>query len=212
MFTSNVEYTYNLLNASKKVKLFIYIGSSSEYGRYNEPIQERFQLRPTNLYEATKGCGSLLCQAFASQYEIPVAILRPFSLYGKYEKACRLFPQIYAHYLNKTPITLYPYAMHDWTYIADFIESIIKVIENHIEFDIINIGTGIQSSNQYVVDTFEKILEYKFEIKEIDSIHKYDTNIWVCDTFHAQSMYGIECKISLEEGIKRYINWMFLNY
>jgi len=69
MFDSNIALTYQILEEARKlpIKAMVYIGSSSEYGRKSHPMTEKDFLDPTTLYEATKGAGSLLCQAYARE-------------------------------------------------------------------------------------------------------------------------------------------------
>ena len=89
MFESNVVLTYKILELVKNlsnVENFVYIGSSSEYGRKLKPMKEDDVLEPDTMYEGTKACGSLLTRVYGKTYNMMTSIVRPFSLYGKNEK------------------------------------------------------------------------------------------------------------------------------
>ena len=98
MFESNVILTYQMLEAARKVsnlKHFIYIGSSSEYGRKSNPMKESDVLEPDSIYEGTKACGSMLTRAYGKTYGIQTSIVRPFSVYGPKEPPHRFLPKLY---------------------------------------------------------------------------------------------------------------------
>lgn len=204
MFDSNIVLTYNLLKNSGNAT-FIYVGSSSEYGRKNKPINEKENLEPTNLYEATKGCGSLLCSAFASTKK-RVIVTRPFSLYGINDHRERFFQTIFEKYKKNKEIEIYE-GSHDWVYIDDFIDGLLMLMEKGESGDIVNFGTGISTTNLQVIKTFEKVLGKKIRYKENHSfMRNYDSDKWVCDTNYLKNKYNFECKTTLEEGIKQIVS------
>ena len=210
MFDSNVKLTYDLLECLKTMsfKKFIYIGSSSEYGFVDKPIREIDRINPRTLYEATKGCGSLLCQSYAQMYGLPIVIVRPFSLYGINDAERKIIPVIYKSFTENYPLKLVEDSVHDWLYINDFIRGLLTVAfsDDCIIGDIINFGTGVQSSNLDILKLFEKIFKKSISYEKINKIRSYDNNIsWICDTTYAANQYGFKYKYSLEEGLFDYV-------
>lgn len=211
MFKSNVELTELLLKRSKRVnyKAFIYVGSSSEFGRKGRPISEDDPLLPENIYEATKACGAMLCRAYAKEYDKPIMTIRPFSLYGKHEGRHRFIPTIYNNAVSCTPVKIYN-GMHDFVYIKDFVRAMMMMAENPRPGDSLNIGTGTMISNNEVVNIFEPIIQNKFpsiglEIKReyIDEkLRIYDSDYWVCDTSKAVKKYNFKCEYDLKKGLE----------
>lgn len=213
MFDSNIKLTYDILKASLNLdyKLFIYIGSSSEYGRKSNPFKETDFLDPTTLYEATKGCATLLCRAFARTHKKPIYVIRPFSIYGRYEPAHRLIPTIFRNAMQNLPISI-SNAVHDFVYIDDFV----KGIEALINFsplkntgDIINFGSGKQYTNLQVLKTAEKILSKKIEYTHSDKLRSFDGNFWKADPSYTFNEYGLEFKTPLKQGLKKYALELF---
>lgn len=209
MFDSNIKLSYDIFKAAKDInfKLLFYIGSSSEYGRKEEPITEKDSLNPETLYEATKASASMLCRSFAFKNNKPMYIIRPFSVYGNNEPKHRLIPSLLRCALSEETIKISE-AYHDFIHIDDFIYGINLLIhsKNIIKTgDIINFGTGHQYSNMEVLRIMEKILNKKIKHEKCAPLRIFDSNSWVCNTAYAYEKYGLKFSISLEEGLKKYI-------
>ena len=66
--------------------------------------------------------------------------------------------------------------MHDYVYIDDFIDALLSIKNDNL-FDIINIGSGIQYTNEEI-KIFEKVTNYYFnEYLPLES-KPYDSDIW----------------------------------
>lgn len=207
MFNSNVNLTNDLLKYSLNIpyKAFVYIGSSSEYGRKKAPIKETDFLDPTNMYEATKGAASLLCLGYARTYSKPIMIARPFSLYGQHEPEKRFIPTVIRTAKRRGKLELAP-GVHDYLYIDDFIDGLLHLADLPVPGRIVNFGTGIQTSNKEVVEMVEKILGKKIDYSEVPKMHDYDSDSWVCDNSLTRHLGGTEIwhpLISLNEGLTR---------
>ena len=207
MVDSNILLTHKILEYCRcnPIRKLVIFGSSSEYGRKNHPITERDVLEPTTMYEATKGSATLLSRAYAYTYSIKTVVIRPMSIYGPYEKSHKLIYKLFdknVQYMNESH--------HDWTYIDDFVEAAIRVIEHSSDdiFDIVNIGLGVQRTNSDVLRIVETLTNHTFNITKNNTLGKsYDSMNWVCDPTHLKTKYGYECKTTLEEGLKKYYDW-----
>jgi nucleoside-diphosphate-sugar epimerase len=210
MFESNILLTYNILEhckTSKNLKKLVILGSSSEYGRKSNPMSENDVLNPETIYEGTKSACTMLASAYSNTYNINILLIRPFTIYGKGEKS-RKFIQIL---LNKKQTgdkkVRISSGMHDYVYIDDFIEAFDVILNNDTKklFDIINIGTGVQTSNMDVMRIFETVADYKFDEIEYIEHKTYDSNNWVCDSKKLNNYYHYKCEITLEEGLRKMI-------
>lgn len=207
MFSSNVELTYYLLKTAEvaQTKAFIYVGSSSEYGRKATQRTETDYLAPETWYEATKGCGSLLTLAS----RLPAIIARPFSVYGRNEPYRRFIPLIYDCYVNDTLLSVGP-GVHDFIYIDDFVNGLIfsmnRILSGDTHKDTINFGTGIQTSNIELVELFEQVSGKKLNWQHSEQRKSYDSTSWCCDTRYADSL-GWRSQTNLSEGLERYIQF-----
>lgn len=208
MFDSNVVLTNNLLREAEKAKAkaFVYIGSSSEYGRKNGPRAEGDRLSPETMYEATKAAGSLLTLAS----KIPTIVARPFSVFGKNEPLRRFIPIIYNCYKTGKQLSVGP-GVHDFIYIDDFVNGLEMcadaLLSGKVEKDIVNFGTGIQYTNEEVVLSFEHIAGQNLNWIRSDIKRPYDSTSWVCDTSYAREKYGYKPQVNLHQGLERYIKY-----
>lgn len=215
MFDSNIKLTYQLLEnccaLDPTFKAFIYVGSSSEYGSYFYPIKECDTLRPRNLYEATKGCGSLLCSGFANSERKPIVVARPFSVFGMHEPPHRFIPTIYRCWKEKKKLLIAP-GSHDFIYVDDFVRGLINLSQEKpqkLSGHIVNYGSGKQYRNKEVVEIFQDIVKEKLKVEYTEGLMRsYDSDRWVCNTTEAENNYNFKCEYSLEDGLKDYIKRM----
>lgn len=204
MFDSNIMLTFHILEycrtATNLVKLII-IGSSSEYGRKSKPMAENDCLEPQTIYEGTKAACIMLAQSYSHTYNIPILIIRPFTIYGPGEKPKKFLQILFKKLKNNDKTISVSKGVHDYVYIEDFINALLSIVtNNHNLFDIVNIGSGIQTTNAEVVKCFEKATQYKFDTYLQLEPKKYDSDNWVCDTTKLEKYYTI--KYSLESGIR----------
>jgi len=211
MKRSNIDFTLDLLEAAARCspKAFIYCGSSSEYGFKSVRMREDQCLFPKNMYEATKGCGTLLCQAFANAYEVPAQIVRPFSVYGRHEKQHRLMPTLMRKFMFDEEVSIHP-GNHDWVYIDDFIAGMmaIALVPNKVPFgNVFNIGTGVQRSNMDVYEAFCLAFGKRVPVCELKyHKHEHDSENWCADVQKMLDVYGFRATTTLEQGIKKMCN------
>ena len=91
-----------------------------------------------------------------------------------------------------------------------FVQAVEKILNSNVS-DTVNIGTGIETKNQDILNIFCKIVGKNVDVDsvaKIDSIKSYDSRHWLCDTSYAKETYGIQCRTSIYKGLKDYINFM----
>lgn len=209
MWEANIGITATCLGYLKgcKDKKMIQIGSSSEYGPMPRASSETDRINPVDMYQATKGMATILCQGTARTYDLDVKIARPYSVYGKYEKPHRLFPRLWRAYQLNQHMTLYD-GEHDFIYIDDFVRGIDILVNSSSKNpgDIINFGSGVQHSNVEVWNMFDQITHRTAPVKHVQGMIKnFETEVWKCDTTYAREEYGFECKYDLEAGIRDFL-------
>lgn len=208
MIGINIRGTLNLLAASKNINydIFINTGSSSEYGIRNKPMKEKDCLEPISFYAATKASASLLCQVFAKEYQKPIVTLRPFSVYGPYEEEKRFIPTIIKAIIKNEPIKLTPGKQRrDFTYVEDIVNIYIKALScgKKLSGQILNMGTGIEYTNDEVVQTLFKVTGKQVKIeKGAFPKRLWDTSHWVADISKTKKLLNWKPKFTLEEGLR----------
>lgn len=205
MFDTNVVLVNKLINHIEKHKetKLIQIGSSAEYGKKTSATKEIDSLDPVSFYSGTKAAATMMCVSAACEFDLPIIVVRPYSLYGNYEKPYRLFSKLFNAFVYKEEMILYE-GYHDFIYIKDFIFGIDNLVSgDYNNGDIVNYGSGLQTSNKEVLDIFIDIFGY---IPERLHIHEgmaktFESKTWVCDTRYSSTRYGFTTKYSLKNGI-----------
>jgi nucleoside-diphosphate-sugar epimerase len=202
MFCTNVSLTHAILHYCKTAKVslkrLVVIGSSSEYGRKAEPMAEHMSLEPETIYEGTKAAATMLARSFSKTYDIPTLVIRPFTVYGPGEKVSKFIPSLLA-LPDKIRLSE---GVHDYVYIGDFVCILLELVSSCKRmFDLVNIGTGKQTSNLEVVRTVERLTGHIFYMEPAQA-KPYDSSSWVCNTEYLHRSYGLAASTSLEQGLK----------
>ena len=210
---TNLLGTINLVNACSKIKFkcFINTGSSSEYGMEERPMKENDLLEPNNLYGITKAAATMYCQNTARKLGLPIATVRPFAVYGYFEERERLIPTIIKSCLTNTELKLSSLnSVRDFIFIEDVIDAYLTIIENiqEIKGEIFNLGTGIQTTIDDVVNLIKKITQsnMKPQYGQIKPA-QYEPKSWVADISKIKNILNWRPKYNLEEGLKKDIEW-----
>lgn len=208
MYKTNVGMVEEILEWVKRNPntRLIQIGSSAEYGPLTHPSSEEDKINPVDVYQATKGAATLLCQGYARQFGLKTCVARVFSAYGPHERPHRLYPKLYRAFHHNEPMTLFD-GVHDFIYIDDFVRGIDALVNSPWPAgEIVNFGSGVSHTNLEVLQTWEKITGSKGNVTYQDRLGKaYESKYWVCDTSYAKMQYKFMTEYSLEDGIREFI-------
>jgi len=101
----------------------------------------------------------------------------------------------------------------DFIFIDDVANALLKMAKSKLRNgEVINLGTAKQYGNNDIVKTVEKILHKKLKVK-MGKFPKraWDTNYWVSNNQKAKKLLSWQPKFSLEEGLKKTIEWTKTN-
>ena len=183
------------------------LGSSTEYGPSDGPMDEAAPLRPRGFFGATKAAGSLLVAATAAARGLRAAILRAFQVYGPGDHPDRLVPTALRAALTGEvlPLTA-PGMRRDWIHVDDVVDACIRAATADFlaPGQVVNVGTGRQVANEELVALVERVSGRP--VRVAPGTHpgrSWDTGSWVCDPSLAARLLGWEAKVSLEHGLAR---------
>ena len=107
---TNLVGTMNVLEAariSKTIKQLVCTSSSEIYGTAQYvPIDENHPLNPSSPYAASKVAADRYCYAYWNTYGVPVAIIRPFNMFGP-RHTYDVIPKFISLALQNKPLTVY---------------------------------------------------------------------------------------------------------
>ena len=127
-----------------KIKRFIQVGSSMEYGLAKSPQKENFKCEPKSVYGKAKFLSAQYLLSLYKKQKFPVTIVRLYQVYGPYQDLNRFLPVL----INSCKDNIDFPCSHgrqsrDFLYINDLIEAIFLILENpKAKGEIFNIGFG----------------------------------------------------------------------
>ncbi len=196
---ANYINTYYLLQATKDIpyKLFVNFSTSSVYGKTYRRMKEWHRLKPDTMYAATKAGAEYLCRYFRKKYKKVIVTVRPFSVYGPGEASFRFIPTlINCSLAGKKPTIIK--GNHDWIYIDDFINGVMKLVENagNLPHRTYNIGTGHMTSNTEVAAHIST--DYHF----VPDVKIQDSSVWIADIGRMAEL-NWKPSVKIQEGIQK---------
>ena len=209
LFDSHFLGLLNLLKVlkTKKLKKFIQIGSSAEYGKATSPQRENAKCLPKTSYAIAKFACTNFLQNYYRSNNFPATILRFFLVYGPNQGKNRVLPEVIEACLrNKKFATTLGDQKCDFCFIDDAIEAIFKTLfTSKSNGEVINIGYGkplkIKDSINLVCKLIGKGEPLFGKLK-----YKKNTNMKLYpDIRKAKKIIGWTPKINFSRGIKKTI-------
>jgi UDP-glucose 4-epimerase len=206
--TLNILELCRLANIDKLVFASSYVYGNAQY----LPIDEEHPLRPTNPYAKSKVMGENLCKAYHDDYGLKCIILRPFNIYGEGQSESFLIPSVLRQILSGRIELMDPKPRRDFLYISDAIEAYVKAGQyDGSDFDIFNIGSGKSHSVEWVVTRIVQAWGQPLEVDYKNRTRKTEIMNTVANIEKAKNRLGWEPKVSIQDGIKRCVEWHTLN-
>ena len=197
----------------KKVKKFIYASSSSVYGDTKiYPFRENdFKNIPVSVYGATKLSNEIIAKSYSKNFNIKCIGLRFFTVYGPYGRPDMAYYSFINRLKKNQKIEVFNKGKmkRDFTYIDDVVDGIHNVIRIKIKekFVVLNIGKGKPDNLMDLISSIQKYYGRKFKIKFTNNIPSGDIKKTFANTFKAKKTIRWKPKVSLAEGIKRFVDW-----
>lgn len=185
----------------------IYPSSAGVYGQKEDIlIKESDILNPISPYGQHKKIVEELCREYSDKYSINISIVRLFSVYGP-----GLQKQLFWDACNKilsdgNEMKFFGTGLEkrDWIYITDVVELFLILAKSKNKFEVLNGGSGIGISVQDILIRLLKLFGVNKEIIFNNIIKKGDPRFLIADTSSVKNI-GWQTKISLDDGIKKYV-------
>jgi len=189
----------------------VFASSSSVYGeREDGPFRETDPVeRPISPYAATKRAGELVAHTFHHAHGLSITCARIFTAYGPRQRPDLAIRKFAERMLAGAPIPVFGdgHSLRDFTYIDDLVDGLVKAIDRDLGFAILNFGAGRKVSVLEVIEMLEKTLQVSARIEWLPAQTGDVRRTW-SDTSAAREALGFEPRISLEEGIRRFADWL----
>ncbi len=210
----NVEGTTHLLEAARRfgVGRFAFASSSSVYGNLDHvPFKESDDVNePISPYAATKRAGELICHTFHHLYGLPIVCLRFFTVFGPRQR-----PDLAIHKFTRLidreqPVPFFGdgSTSRDYTFVADIVDGIRAAVDRipAYGFRIYNLGGSSPVSLADLVAGIERAMGKPAHLDR-QGKQPGDVERTFADVSLAKTELDYAPKVSLEEGLRRFVAW-----
>jgi len=227
---SNLIGFVNVLEGCRhnKVGHLLYASSSSVYGlNRKQPFSTDDSVdHPISLYAATKKANELMAHSYSHLYGVPTTGLRFFTVYGPWGRPDMALFKFTKAILAGESIDVYNHGKmnRDFTYIDDIAEAVVRlqdVVPVANKEWTVEEGSTAESSAPYVVYnignsdpislmTYIKALETALGIeanKNMLPMQAGDVLNTSADTEALYQAIGFRPETSVEQGVKRFVEW-----
>ena len=233
----NVRGTVILLELARKygIKNFVFASTSAVYENNKDfPSVEDKVEKPTLIYPSTKYAAEQFCKAFYEAYNIPIVIFRFANVYGPHIDCLRTQPPVMGYIIRELFYDRQP-ILHstgnqerDFIFVDDLIDLATLVLKND-KFDILNVSTGKTITINKITDIIKEYMNKTHIETKYADVSNYWHNYpelyekpypinnelmenevlkYTClSNKRAYDNYGWSPKISIEEGIKRTVDF-----
>jgi len=229
-FYDNLMMGVQMMEVGRKtgIEKFVAIGTICAYPKFTPVPFNEVDLwngypEETNApYGLAKKMLLIQAQAYRQQYDFNAIYLLPVNLYGPGDnfdlETSHVIPAIIrkcveANYKKEEEITVWGTgkATREFLYVEDAAEGILLASEKYNTSDPVNLGAGYEIVISDLIALISELVDFQGEV--IWETSKPDGQPRRClDTSRAEREFGFKAKTSLEEGLKRTIEWFQKEY
>lgn len=211
----NMLINFNVLEYARKNGILgiIFASSREIYGNImkDKPIAEaavRVE-HCESAYGVSKLSGEALLHAYQKSYGIDSVIVRFSNVYGMYDDSDRVVPLWVSRCLRNEPMVIFGQKKSlDFTYIDDAVNGVIRMIDRFakVKGNTFNIAYGKEIHLLEVAEKIKGLLNASGEIiikeNRLGEVWRFEADI-----SKAKELLGYEPGLSIEEGLKRTVEW-----
>jgi UDP-glucuronate 4-epimerase len=214
---ANVRGTGAVLDLAREhaVPHVIFASSSSVYGDSPEqPFSEDQPAnRPISVYAATKKSAEMLAFSYAQGFGLPLTGLRFFTVYGPWNRRDMAVFRFLEALRTGGEIALFNEgrSLRDFTFVEDIAEAIVRLVAapppmGPPPFELFNIGYGRPRDLFSLVQILSEETGLPARIR-LEAAQPGDVESTWADTRRLEARIGFKPRHSLEEGLKKTVDW-----
>ncbi|MDP2921143.1 MAG: SDR family NAD(P)-dependent oxidoreductase [Candidatus Omnitrophota bacterium] len=216
-FKSNIEGTWNILEASrdkKFIEAIVVASSDKAYGSHKIlPYKEDAALKGSHPYDVSKSCADLICRAYWNTYRVPVCVTRCGNIYGPGDfHLSRIAPDAIRRAVKGGTLLIRSDGkfIRDYVYVEDIVNGYMALAENMKKLRLYGEAFNFSCENPITVIEMVKRI-YKLAGKKPDykilNKAKYEIkNQFLC-SMKARRVLNWKPEYTLNQGLKKTIAW-----
>ncbi len=213
---SNIDGTLNILVAARDagVKRLVYAGSSSAYGDTpTQPKHEEMPSNPLSPYALQKLVGEQYGQMFTRLYGLETVTIRYFNVFGPRQDPGSPYSGVISLFstavLEGRQPTIYGDGgqTRDFTYIANVVDGVLRACDAPaVAGEVINVATGGRISLNELLQVMNGLVGTALSPLYAEA-RQGDVRDSQADITKARTRLGYTPLVSLEEGLRRTLEW-----
>ena len=207
--TANVYAILNAIHTHNKACKFINLSSAAVYGNPQIlPVAESAQIAPMSPYGRHKMMAEAICREFAEEFGVSTCSLRIFSAFGNGLRK-QIFWDMNRKMTDTKEATFFGTGeeSRDFIHIQDIAQVVNLVIENaSFKGEAINVANGEATTIRDAVNLFAHLKGYQGQIVFNGTVREGDPRFWKADISILKG-WGYKPSVTLEQGLKSYIQW-----
>ena len=213
---TNVEGTYNVLESARKLNTedLLITSTSETYGSAQYvPIDENHPLQPQSPYSASKIAADSIALSFHNSFNLPLTIVRPFNTYGPRQSARAVIPSIITQIIagNKNIQIGDTTPTRDFNFVEDTCKGIVLLSNSKSSIgEVVNIGSNTEISIADLIQLLKKIMSSNIDLaRQEQRVRPNKSEVFrlLCDNKKIFNLTGYKPEFSLEEGLRKTVNW-----
>ncbi len=210
----NVIGTLRVLEAARRngVRKIVTSSSAGIFGELKTlPIREDHAVEPDSPYGCTKLCKEKECLAYAKLYDIEAVCLRYFNVYGpnqRFDAYGNVIPIFAFKMLRGETLTIFGDGeqTRDFINVHDVVQANIKAAYADGVSGAFNLGSAGRITINTLVDLLRDASGIEPKVVH-GPLRPGDVRDSLADISAAKRAFGFEPAISLQEGLKEYMDW-----
>ncbi|MEI8308025.1 MAG: NAD-dependent epimerase/dehydratase family protein [Chloroflexales bacterium] len=209
----NVGGSVRMLELARRyaVESFVLASTSSVYGKTEKlPFEETDRTdRPLSPYAATKKAAEVLAYTFHSLYNLPVNVVRFFTVYGPRGRP-DMTPYLFVDKMVRgQPFVLFNGGVdlfRDYTYVDDIVAGVVAALDRPMGYEIFNLGNATPVEMRRFVGLLEQITGHAAQI-ESQPLPATEPPITFANTEKAARLLDFAPTTTVEVGLARFWEW-----
>lgn len=214
-YNNNLIGSVNLINESikHKVKCFVFTSSIAVYGANQLPMREDMTPIPEDPYGIAKYAVEQELKVSHEMFGLDYVVFRPHNVYGEYQNIADRYRNVLGIFMNQLlqgkPLTIFGDGEQTraFSYIGDVAPYIAKCVDIKSSYgEVINIGADQEYTVNELAETIIKVMGVDGELRHLPArnevMHAYS------DHSKAQQLFSIDSYTSLEDGIRKMVDWV----
>jgi len=209
--------TFNILEAAvaAKVKRVVAASSASIYGQAEDfPTTEKHHgYANRTIYGAIKMYGEGMLRSFYEMYGLNYVALRYFNVYGPRMDAFGVYTEVMIRWMERLskgqPCLILGDGSQtmDFVFVEDVARANTMAAMSDLTDDVLNVASGTETSLSELATTLGRVMGVDLPPEYGPARKVNPVSRRLADTSKAKRLIGFRTEVSLEEGLRRLVEW-----